>query len=503
MIKPWLILAGLALSAPASAAAESLFDALQIAYQTNPTLRAQRAALRAVDQQYVEAGAGYGPQVSLNAQVGYQDARVQQPASLFSAAGVTDYRAGTGSADLSIVQPLYTGGQTRAEVGGAAANVIAGREALRQAESQVLLNVVTAYVDVRRDRENLKILDAEIAALALDYDEIRAKAEAGALSKTDMVQADARRLSAEAQRIQAQGRMNASTAEYLAVVGQSPGELEPEPDLPGAPRTADEAFDAADHNNAQILGAVASERAQQEKVTQARAANGATVSLRLDAVTAPVEPYLTHQQDESLTAAVVLAKPIFTSGLNHARVREALEDDNRARLEIEATRRSQVQAVAQAWDQLAASRRAVELLQRQVVAEQAAVQGDRVEERAGLRSTIDLLNAELELANTRQNLVQSRHDAYVAQATLLSTMGLLELRLLMPGADAYRPDAAFARATEPSRILFNSPAAVLDRLRLPDAPRAALSPPGAGADRPAVMPDLPPAPATGPIATAP
>ena len=127
----------------------------------------------------MQARAGLGPQVNIQALGAYPNSRVDQPAGPFGGAGVIDYHAGTGSADLSIAQPLYTSGAARAQVQGAAAAVLAGREDLRQAEAQLLHDVIMAYVDVRRDRETLKVLQDGIDALTRDFQEIKAKGAAG------------------------------------------------------------------------------------------------------------------------------------------------------------------------------------------------------------------------------------------------------------------------------------------------------------------------------------
>jgi outer membrane protein len=471
--------------------AESLFDAIRLAYDTNPGLRAQQAELRAVDEGYVQARAGYGPQVSVTGQVGYQVAGVQEPASLFGPATTTGYQAGTGSADVSLVQPIYTAGATKAQVSGATADIMAGREKLRQTESQLLQDVISAYVDVRRDRETVRILEDEITALTGEFTETKAKGALGVLTKTDVAQSEARLLSAQAQLNLAQGHLNASSAEYLNVVGQSPGELEPEPELAGMPNTVDQAFDAADQNNAQLLAAIQTERAAREKVNQAKAAYGPTISIRIDAAVAPVEPYLVQQYDKSVTAAVVFNQPLFTSGLNGSKVREALEEDNRAALDIETSRRSVVQLVAQAWDQLVSTRSAMAIEQRQVEVEQVAVTGNRVEERAGLRTTIDLLNAELELADARLGLIQSRHDEYVARAALLSAMGLLEVQFLTPGSETYSPEASFKRVKKIGAAPWEGAVSAIDSIGAPTRSAPSVSSPDAGAERPSNLPPLP------------
>ena len=118
---------------PSICSAESLWDAIALAYQTNPTLRAQRAEMRATNEDYVQARAAYGPQVNFTGQVGYEDARVQTP-NQFGPTSTTDFRAETQAADLSLVQPLFTAEAAKAQLGGAVATVAAGRETLRQAE---------------------------------------------------------------------------------------------------------------------------------------------------------------------------------------------------------------------------------------------------------------------------------------------------------------------------------------------------------------------------------
>ena len=476
---------GLALAVcPAACLADTLFDAIQMAYETNPTLRAQRAQLRVDDEGYVQARAGYGPQVSVTGQYGWQGARVPQTASPFAPATTTDYSAGTGSAQLIVTQPLYTGGAIKAQVQGAAATVLQSREALRQAEGDLLTKVITAYVDVRRDRETLRILREEVDALAADDKEAQARGALGVATRTDVAQAEARLLAARSQLIAAQGRLNASSAEYLAVVGESPGELEPEPDLPGMPLSADDAFATADQNNPQILAAIQAERAAHEKINEAKAAMRPTVSIRIDAGISPIEPYLPKPYDQSVTAAAVVTQPLFTSGIYSSKIRQAVEGDNEALLNIEATRRAVVELVAQSWDQAASTRAANEVVERQVEAEEEALKGDKIEERAGLRTTLDLLNAENELNEARLTLIQGRHDAYVAGASLLAAMGVLEARYLTPKGQIYDPVAALDRVKNRGVPPWVDLIGKVDGVGAPSTSAPALSAPNAGTERP-------------------
>jgi len=463
---------------------ESLMDAVLLAYQTNPTLRGQRAELRAADEGVVQAQAGYGPQVSVTGQASHDASRVQTGPSFFGPATTTDYRAYTGTGDLSIVQPLYTNGAVRAQVSGATAAVIAQRETLREAESELIQSVATAYLDVRRDRETVLVLKDEIAALTNEFAETKAKGALGVLTKTDVAQSEARLLSAQAQLNLAQGKLEDSNAEYLAAVGQSPGELAPEPALEQVPDKIDDAFNAADQNNPKLLTAVANEKVARGKVDEAKAANGPSVALRFDAQVAPEEPYLERQYYDSLTVMATISQPIYTSGLNSSRIRAALDEDDRAQLDVESARRAAVQAVSQAWSEMASTDTAVTIEQRQLTVEQEAVKGNRIEERVGLRQNIELLNAELELTNARIGLVQGRHDAYLARVRLLAAMGLLEVRLLDTHAQTYDPAAAFRAVKGRWQVPWDGIVAAFDSFGAPSTGKPRLSAPDAGSQRP-------------------
>lgn len=494
LIMPRVWLALLLACLPTVATAETLLDVIRMAYDSNPTLRAQRAELRATDERYVQAKAGYGPQVSVSAQYGVQSARVQEPASFFTPATTTNYRANTGSADLGLAQPLYSFGATRAEVRGAAATVAAGRDALRQTESQVLTNAITAYVDVRRDRKILQILKDEIVDLTRDYHETEARQSAGQLSRVDLAEAQERLLLAQSQFELAQGHLDGSVAEYLDVIGESPGELEAEPDLLAIPSAVDQAYEAAEHNNAQLSQAIENERAAREAVNQAKAANGPTITAKLDAAIAPVEPYLPRQYDQNVTAAVVFSMPLFTSGMNSSKIREALDEDYRAELNIEEARRGVIQLVTQAWTQLSAARRAITIGNRQIEAETLSTVGNRAEEQSGLRTTIDMLNAEQELADSRVTMANSQHDEYVARVNLLAAMGLLQANFIAPGGEVYSADEAFKRVRNIGSLPWEKVIAALDAVGAPISQEPKTSTPAGGDVRPTNLPALPAAP---------
>lgn len=469
--------------APAASSAETLLDAIQMAYQTNPTLRSQQAKLRATDEGVAQAKAGYGPQINFNGQVNNETAHVNLPPGPFLPASSANYSATTGSASIAGTQPLFTSGSVHAQVQAAKAEVGAGRQDLRSAESQLILNVVTAYEDVRRDRQTLAILREEISDIENEYQETKARTDLGDLTMTDLSQAEARLVAARSQLTLAMGQLDISNAEFANVVGENPGELEPEPALPGVPASSDQAFDIANQDNPQLLSAIETEHAAAARVRQAKASFGPTVSLQANAGISPYETFTQGSYITGATVGIVVTQPIFTSGLNTSKVHEAMDYDNSAEFDVDTSRRTVVQQIAHAWDQMSAAQSAADLEQKETELQTTAVKGYQVESKVGMRSTIDLLNAELELANDRIGLLQSQHDAYVARAALLAAMGHLEIRYLVPAAPRYDPGAAAKQVESRPNVPWVPGADVIDSI---------LYPPVSPTPLPADLPPTPP-----------
>jgi outer membrane protein len=454
---------GLASAALAGAAwADTLPDAIALAYQSNPTLQSQRAQLRALDESYVQARAGFRPQASVQLQGDYANGP-----STFGAGILTD------AAALNVSQPLYTGGLTSAQVRAAQADIQSGRQRLRQVEAGVLQSVIQAYVDVRRDQQALGIAEQNVAVLRRQRDETKARFDVGQITRTDTAQADARLAAAQAQLSAAQATLAISRAAYAAVVGQSPGDLAVEPALTGLPLTVDQAFDGAEKDNPGVLLADYAEQAAAARVAVAKSAYRPNVSLNASLgyegslTNAPLLGLRTGMYEQNITAAATLTQPLFAGGMNASRIREALENDNTQRLAVEGARRQAMQVVAQGWNQLLAARGATSANQEQVKADEIAFEGVRQEADVGLRTTLDVLNAEQELRNAQLALIDARHDQYVATASVLNAMGLLEIRNLDASVPAYDPEISFRRVKHAGAVPWEGLVAGVDGIGAP------------------------------------
>jgi outer membrane protein len=469
--------------APDGARAEDLADAIGLAYQTNPALMAARADLRAVDERYVQARAALGPTVSISGSA--TDDKSWNKNSLvtpITPKPTTSYdEVFTNSMQLSVNQPLFSNGELSANISAAKADDLAGRERLRGAESSLLADVIGAYLDVLLQRQLFQIADENVEILMSWDKEIRAKFKVKDATNTDMAQAQSRLLDAQIRRTEAQGNLQKAEAKYFQVVGAMPAQLDAPPDLPGVPADIDGAFDAAERASPTLMQARYTELASQDRVRATKAQDGFRVSTSFGMSRGPTAEYIGHQRLDQITASVTVSKNLYTAGAQGSRVREAVETANRDELRAADSRRQVMLAVAQSWADLVSTRSLLLQQIEQVDAERRSFEGSRIEQRIGLRLTIDVLNAEQEYQSVKINLAQKYHDEYVARVTLLAAMGVLQLEMLEPDADVYRPEASLSRVLRKNALPWESVIEAVDRaagsmLDKPLASRDALGP---------------------------
>jgi outer membrane protein len=472
------VLAGLL--AVSGARAESLADAVTLAYETNPTLQAERAQLRAVDEEYVQAESGLRPQLSASGSYTYQSGQISET-------GLHSFNA-SGSGETGVVsvsQPLYTGGKVTAEIDAARADILAERENLRRTEIGVLQSVVGAYLDVRRDGEQLAISQDNVNVLAAQLDETKARFDVGQLTQTDLSQSQARLAQARAQLAASQSTLSQARAAYAAVVGQQPGELAPEPPIAAQlPPGIDAAFDAAERDNPDIRQAVDVERASAARLAEAKSQTRPNVVLSGQYGYVAQEEGVAaggfntgaglyeSQLGGSVTATVNV--PLYTGGMTSSQIRQAAERDNVNRDAIETARRQAMQAVSQAWSQLLGARASRAADEEQVKSDTVALEGVRAEEKVGLRTILDVLNAQQELETSQLALVGARHDEYVAAADVLAAVGVLDAKNLVPDTRLYDPKANFDKVRHaPGWAPWEDAVGALDQVGAPrPAPEA-------------------------------
>ncbi len=422
-----------------AASAETLKQALRSAYRSNPQLDAERARLRATDEEVPRARSGWRPVINGQAEFGSRRNKTK-PRS----AG--DGRVGGRSYSLTLSQPVFTGLRTLNAVREAEANVRAGRANLRNVEAQILLEAATAFADVVRDRALVRLNRGNVRVLQSELRAARARRQAGEVTVTDVAQARARLARAKSGLDQAKAALKSSRAEYLRVVGHQPRKLHSarfKKHL--TPSRLGSAIKIALDESPVIIAALYREQSARHNVDKLRGELLPSVSLEANVqTTAGVSRLIDEQSSASLMGRVTV--PIYQGGETRARVRQAKHSHVGRLQEVEQTR-DQVRArVTSAWSQLRAARTTLASDQEQVRAAQIALEGVREEEQVGQRTILDVLNAEQELLDASTSRVRTHRDVVVAQYTLLAAIGRLDAGFLQLKTDVYEPKAHYADA---------------------------------------------------------
>ncbi|MBB5745420.1 TolC family outer membrane protein [Brevundimonas variabilis] len=462
--------------------ADTLQEAIALAYRTNPTLLAQRAQQRALDESVPQARSGLRPTIDLSASASYTRTDSEAGTRDLDGDGVPETIPGgvtesdNGGVSVGLAQNVWTAGRVGRQINVAEANVLAGRENLRSIEQQVLASVIQTYVDVQRDMEILRIRQENIAVLRRQLEESSARFEVGEITRTDVAQSESRLAQSEADLASAQAQLSVSRAAYSAVVGQAPADMEVPPPLPGVPTDFEAAMDIGLVENPNVRAAQYQLQAAEAQVAAARSEYLPSARLTASYGGSDELSGFNPGARTSFQAGASISVPLFTGGLNQSRVAQALERANAAQIGVEGERRNVLQDVSSAFAQVVSARATVAAGNEAVRAATVAAEGVRQEAQVGLRTTLDVLNQELELRASQVTLISARRNEYVAQAQLLAAMGRLEGGDLVPGIEQYDPEANYKVVRNRGALPWDGIIESIDRLAAPPIVPAADAP---------------------------
>ena len=417
------------------AGADTLTDAMRLAYETNPTLILNRAALRATDEAVALARAGRRPTLAM-----------QLTGSASNDAGFNGSALETYAASLNASLTLYDGGRSKAAVEAAKTSVLAVRASLRNIEQSVMLSAAQAFLTVRRDQQIVALARNNVDVLKQQLQAAEDRLAVGAATRTDVAQTRARLAAAQAVLAANRGGLAISAESYIAVVGTAPVNLAYPPRLPELPGSLASAEEIALRTHPLMEAAHLNEKVAAIDLRRARNARLPTLSANLNVgYNALFRNGGLLQERDSSTASLTLNQPIYTGGALSAAVRQAGAQLERRMAETSNTRAQTRQQVAAAWYQLQIARASISATRLQIEASQYAFDGITEEANLGARTILDTLNAKQEVLTAQNSLIKAMHDERIAAYSLLSAMGLLSPENLDLGIELYDPTENFDR----------------------------------------------------------
>lgn len=374
-------------------------SALEYVYANNPKIKAQREAVKVADEGVAQAVSGFRPNAAVNFGRGRE--------RIGNAAETWDYDDAK-SRSLTVNQPIFSGGGTVASFMSAKKRVKAARANLSAVEQQVIFDAIVAYTDVVEKQSVLELNEKNVEVLQKQMDVTNARFKVGELTITDVSQAKARLALSQANQRQALGDLEATKATFKRTIGYDVIDKIFLPSVPsGIPMSLEEAKDLAQSNNPALLTAHYNEQAANDDVYVRGSAILPTVNLQGTMSRADGNSLSALNKINEDAIMVNVSIPIYQSGAEWSRLREARNLAQEAKFNKLDTNMSVVENANISWEAYNTSKAIIVSNEAAVDAAETALNGVRKENEFGVRTILDVLNAEEETFSAKVNLVKA------------------------------------------------------------------------------------------------
>lgn len=419
-------IAGLILVAAAPTQAQTMTQALAEAYNTNPQLLAQRALLRATDEQVPQALSGWRPTVNFTGQVGGARSGIITGSTPVTPSESNYSTFFQNALNLQVTQQVYSGGRTVAQTRQAVNTVQSTRAQTLAIETSVFQAVSQAYLDVVRDQALVEVSRNNVEVLQKQLEATQDRFRVGEVTRTDVAQAESSLAQAIGTLTSAQGTLAQSRAEYVRAVGHEPGRLLLPRERPTLPATREEALTLAATANFNVISANFAELASRDNIDVVRSQLLPQISLvgglsRLFAPSITLSGSL--ENEASITAQMTM--PLYEGGAIYSQTRQAQQTVGQRRSQVDDARRASVQFAEDSWETLKAARASIASFAAAVRAAQIALEGTQQEALVGTATTLDVLIQNQQLLTTQQQLIVAEHDSALAEFNLAASIGRL------------------------------------------------------------------------------
>jgi outer membrane protein len=422
------------------AAADTLADAMSMAYTGNPNLLAARAQLRATDESVPIALSGWRPTLQVNGNVTRQRVETTSPGPAGSIGSFQSNTAKTASVTLN--QPLFRGFKTVFGTSAAENTVYSQRARLAGTEAQVMLQVAIAYLDVLQNQAVVELNMNNTQVLSRQLEATNDRFRVGEITRTDVAQSEASLAGARAGQVQAEGLLQQARSAYENVVGKAPENLV-QPAIPqNLPANLEGAVTAAIASNPNYIAADYAARSATDNITVVQGDLLPSASL-VAQWTKGYDTSVTGYRSDQAIAQAQVTVPLYQQGAEWARLRQAKDTASQARLLADQARLDARNASTVAYEAFQSATASIESYKSQIAASEISVEGLQRQQEVGSATILDVLIQEQNLLSARVNLVRTLHDQAVAAYQVLSSTGRLNAADLGLNAPVYDPTAHY------------------------------------------------------------
>jgi outer membrane protein len=430
---PLLILA--ASGVATSAQAQSLVDLYTAARGYDATYQSAKSQFDATMAKSEQAKALLLPTAGLTASVSQINQDTQLPA-----ASAKNYNYDTQSAAIAVSQPLYRPGNWASYDQGKKQVALAQAQ-LAQAEQDLIVRVSQAYFDVLAATDNLAFVKSQKAAVAEQLASAKRNFEVGTSTITDSREAQARYDLVTAQELAAENDLRVKSIALDQLVGMS--NAQPKPlsapvqlsDL--APADVEQWVGEAQANHPGIKQLEVALDVAKLETSKAEAGHKPTLDLTGSygySASNNGTSTAANISTRGYQAAVGLSfnMPLFAGFSIQNRVKETLALEDKARTDLEATKRAVAQGTRTAFFGVQSGLGQVKALEAAEASSQSALDANKLGYQVGVRINIDVLNSQSQLFDTKAKLAKARYDVLVGGLKLRQAAGTLKADDLQP-----------------------------------------------------------------------
>jgi outer membrane protein len=420
----------LALGISPLAGAADLLDIYHAAQSQDAVFASARAAQQAGQEKLTQGRSLLLPSVNLSANTTYNDittnyAHEYPPLLMSNNAKYNSHGYGA-----TLVQPLFRE-QNWAAYNESELQVAISEAQFKLAEQDVILRSAQTYFDVLIAQDTVQLNAAQKTSISQQLEQAKRNFEVGTATITDTYEAQARydlivsqelasANNLEIKRRTLQQLVNADVSD-LNVLGKAFAMDNP------VPADAQKWVDDAQHGNYQIMQAQAAYQLAEQEVARNRGGHLPTIDLVATSGRSVSGGGTLGASDvHSNTIGVQLNLPLFQGGAIQSKWREAEANREKAKQDLENTRRNVELQTRQAYLGVASGIAQVQALQQALKSSESLLEASKLGQQVGVRTSLDVLNAQQQLYSTRRDLYQAQYNYLVSQLRLKAAAGTLD-----------------------------------------------------------------------------
>jgi outer membrane protein len=368
------------------------------------------------------------PNINFGAGTHYNDVNADYPNNPAFPSGrfdFYDYNYG-----VNLTQPLYRR-QNDAIYEQAKVQVRQAQNQLSAANQDLITRVAQSYFDVLLARVNLSTIRSQKSAVAEQLEQAKRNFIVGTATITDSREAQARYDLVVAQELVGENDLEVKTRALELIVGKPVGNLAglgaPVTLNPPEPADMGTWVEQAYQSSLQIALARQNVEIAAQEIRKADAGHYPT----LDAVGSLTDNYASNsvigiRSDlRALVIGLQLNIPLYQGGGISSRVREAVAGQERARQDLENARRTVAQQTREAFLGVTSGLGQIKALRQAVGSTTLQLESTKLGQEVGVRTAVDVLNAEQQLAAAQRDLAQAVYNTILSQLKLKAAVGKL------------------------------------------------------------------------------